>query len=99
MLESLSPREIRELKEAAARGDRWARVILSAFDDGEGRLRLGLDRARSDEEIARLAGLDPDRIPGACRRAARWCAEHGLHLMEFPGERHDGSLRYLMAVG
>ena len=99
MLESLSPREIRELNEAAARGDAWALVIRHAFDEGNGRLRLGLDRARDSDEIARLAGIRPDDVGAACERAARWCVEHGLHLMDFPDEGPGAELRYLMAVG
>ena len=99
MLEFFSPREVRELDEGVARGESWALVLRRAFDEGNGRLRLGLDRARGGDEIARLAGIRPDDVRAACERAARWCAGHGLHLMDFRDEAPGADLRYLMAVG
>lgn len=98
MLESLSPRECAELEKAASRGERWPAVIRQVFLDGA-RLVLGIERAASEERIAAVTGLDRRVVGDAVRAAARWCAEHGLHLLGFPGPEPDGAWRHFMAVG
>ena len=108
MIDLVSPREEAELNDSVRAGEDWARVITAAFLDGT-RLVLGWDAARTEPEIARAIGIgvpdvaDRDRLRAALRRAARWCAEHGLHLLDFEGEGPGadtmGPRRYFMAVG
>lgn len=94
MIEFLSPREEADLRRALAGGEGWARVIALRFADGA-RLRLGSDRSLSEREVGEPRAL--------IDRAARWCAEHGLHLMAYdeegPGADPIGERRYFMAVG
>ncbi len=117
MIDLVSPREEVELNDAVRAGEDWARVITAAFLDGT-RLVLGWDAARTEREIARAIGIggpdaegavaaigaaDRDRLRAALARAARWCAEHRLHLLDFegegPGAEPTGPRRYFMAVG
>ncbi|MGH9749478.1 MAG: hypothetical protein ACRD5D_05865 [Candidatus Polarisedimenticolia bacterium] len=98
MLDMLSPRERRDLAEAERRGEAWARVLARVFLEGP-RLRLGIDRAPSEAEVAAAAGLDGEQARGALRAAAAWCHARGLHLMEFGGIDDAGGRRWLMAVG
>ena len=98
MLDTLSPRERRELAEAERRGEAWARVLARVFLEGP-RLRLGIDRAPSEAEVAVAAGLDRTPARRALRDAAAWCHERGLHLMEFGETDGAGGRRWLMAVG
>jgi len=103
VIDLVSPREEAELNDSVRAGEDWARVITAAFLDGT-RLVLGWDAARTEPEIAAAIGAaDRDRLRAALRRAARWCAEHGLHLLDFEGEGPGadtiGPRRYFMAVG
>lgn len=95
MLEYLSPRECADLEAAAARGAAWPRV-MACFLDGA-RLLLGWDQARSDDEIARQAGLASGAAREAIDEASRWCVARKLHLLGWQEE--DGSRRHFMAVG
>ena len=95
MIEFLSPREYENLRLADTNGEEWARVIR-LFLDGP-RLLLGWDLARSDDEIARLAGLDDATARRAIDEAVRWSVEHRLHLLGW--QEPDGGWRYFMAVG
>ena len=95
MIEFLSPREDDDLRLAGTKGAAWARVIR-LFLDGP-RLLLGWDLARSDDEIARLAGLDDATVRRAIDEAVRWSVEHRLHLLGW--QEPDGGWRYFMAVG
>src|SRR5262245_50851264 len=92
VIDHLAPREVSEIEAARAAGEEWPRVIAS-FASGT-RLLLGWDRARAESGIGGRA---------ACERAARWCAEHGLHLLSFegegPGGEPVGERRWFMAVG
>jgi hypothetical protein len=113
VIDHLSPREIEDLDTAMAGGESWPHVVL-AFVHGT-RLALGWDRALPEAAIARLLAAAGATIAGtstvgaapsaqdACRRAARWCAEHGLHLLPFegsgPGEDPVGERVWFMAVG
>jgi hypothetical protein len=98
VLESLSPRECAELEAAAARGERWPRVITRLFVDGT-RLVLGIDSAVSEARIAAAAGIERSAVAGEVGRAARWAVAHGLHLLGFPGADPDVGLLHFMAVG
>ena len=111
MIDLVSPREEAELNDAVRAGEDWARIIVASFLDGP-RLVLGWDAARTEPEIAAAIGIsaaigtdagDRVRLREALRRAARWCAEHGLHLLDFEGEGPGadtiGPRRYFMAVG
>ena len=95
MIEFLSPRENDDLRLAETKGAGWARVIR-LFLDGP-RLLLGWDLARSDDEIARLAGLDDAEARRAIDAAVRWSVGHRLHLLGW--QEPDGGWRYFMAVG
>jgi len=95
VLDHLSPREEDEVGRAEEQGRGWARVIR-LFLDGS-RLLLGWDRARSDDEIARLARLDAGAARAAIEEAVRWSVEHRLHLLGW--QEPDGGWRYFMAVG
>jgi hypothetical protein len=95
VIEFLSPREHEDLRLAEAKEAGWARVIR-LFLDGP-RLLLGWDLARSDEEIARLVGLDETAARRAIEDAVRWSVEHRLHLLGW--QEPDGGWRYFMAVG
>ena len=94
MIEYLSPREYDDVARADTDGRGWARV-MRCFLDGP-RFRLGWDLARSEDEIARLAGLDAIAARGAIDEAVRWSVEHRLHLLGW--QEHD-DWRYFMAVG
>ena len=116
VIDHLSPREMQTLEEAAASGELWPRVLRRFFLDGT-RLVLGWDRARSEPEMlatmsedARAAGsaassrrLDRSVLRAALERAARFCTEHGLHLLSFegegPGTEPLGERRWFLAVG
>jgi hypothetical protein len=107
VIDHLSPREMETLEAAAASGEIWPETLRRFFLDGT-RLRLGWDEARGEEEMrASLAGdaAHPDRgaLRAALERAARFCAEHGLHFLSFegsgPGEEPLGERRWFMAVG
>ena len=98
MLDHLSPRERREILGAAAAGQAWARVIQSSFLEGT-RLLLGSERSRSESDIARAGGLDPETAREAIAVTARWCAGHGLHLLGYPGDDAAGGWHHFMAVG
>jgi hypothetical protein len=95
VIEFLSPREHDEVVRAEAQGQGWARVIR-VFLDGP-RLRLGWDLARSDGEIANLAGLEDSASRPAIEEAVRWSVGHRLHLLGW--QEQDGGWRYFMAVG
>lgn len=95
MLDYLSPRECADMEAEATKGAAWPRV-MACFLDGT-RLLLGWDRARSEEEIAGLAGIPPAAARGAIEEASRWCVAHKLHLLGWQEE--DGSRRHFMAVG
>jgi len=95
VIEFLSPREDEDLRHAETNGAEWARVIR-LFLDGP-RLLLGWDLARSDDEIARLAGLDDADARRAIDEAVRWSVGHRLHLLGW--QEPDGGWRYFMAVG
>jgi hypothetical protein len=108
VIDLVSPIEEAELNDAVRAGQDWARVLTAAFLDGT-RLVLGWDAARTEPEIAAAIGIGGPgddqraRLREALQRAARWCAEHGLHLLDFEGEGPGadtiGARRYFMAVG
>ncbi|MFQ5878168.1 MAG: hypothetical protein ACE5JH_10855 [Acidobacteriota bacterium] len=98
MIECLSPRELEELERACGEGRAWARVIRDAFLEGT-RLRLGLERARTEGSIAEVSGIDPEAVRPAVLEAARWCDGRGLHLMGFPAGGTGEEWQYLLAVG
>jgi len=98
MIDRLSPREIRSLEQSLARGDAWPRVILGCFVEGE-RLLLGIDRARTESEIAAAARLEPAAARAVIAEAARFCEAHGLHLLGFPEDDAGREWRHFMAVG
>ena len=95
MTEYLSPREYEDVVRAETNGRGWARVIR-CFLDGP-RLLLGWDLARSENEIARIAGLDAAAARGAIDEAVRWAVGHRLHLLAW--QEPDDGWRYFMAVG
>ena len=101
MIDHLSPREVEDLAAAAATGDALPAVI-GAFAEGT-RLRLGWDHAIDEAALGRAAGLAGEALAAVLKRASRWCATHGLHLMSFagagPGEEPLGDRRWFMAVG
>lgn len=98
------------LREASAAGAIWPHVLRRFFVDGT-RLVLGWDQAKSEPEmIAALAAdreepapIDRAGLRAALERAARFCTEHGLHLLSFegegPGEEPLGERRWFLAVG
>ncbi len=98
MIDHLSPRELQSLERTLARGEAWPRVILECFVDG-GRLRLGIDRARLESEIAAAVRLEPAVARAAIAEAARFCEAHGLHLLGFPADDAGRDWRHFMAVG
>ena len=95
MIEYLSPRECGDLAAVAAKGAAWPRV-MACFLDGA-RLLLGWDQARSEDAIARLAGIAPASVREAIEEASRWCVARKLHLLGWQEE--DGSRLHFMAVG
>jgi hypothetical protein len=95
MIEYLSPREYDDVARAETEGRGWPRVIR-CFLDGP-RLLLGWDLARSEDEIARLAGLDCAAARGAIEEAVRWAVGHRLHLLGW--QETDHGWRHFMAVG
>jgi hypothetical protein len=99
MIDHLSPRECAELEDAERRGLAWPRVIRGSFLRGT-RLLLGIDRARTEEDIARAGAIDAGAMRVAIEEAARWCGLRGLHLLGFPVEdAPHGERRHFMAVG
>jgi hypothetical protein len=95
VIEYLSPREYADMEAAGAKGAVWPRVI-ACFLDGA-RLLLGWDQARSEDEIARLAGIIATDAREAIEEASRWCVARKLHLLGWQEE--DGSRLHFMAVG
>lgn len=95
MIEYLSPREYADMEAAGAKGAAWPRV-MACFLDGA-RLLLGWDQARSEEDLARLAGIAPAAAREAIDEASRWCVARKLHLLGWQEE--DGSRLHFMAVG
>jgi hypothetical protein len=95
VIEYLSPRECADMEAAAAKGALWPRVMACFLDDA--RLLLGWDRARSEDEIARLAGIAPASVRESIDEASRWCVARKLHLLGWQEE--DGSQLHFMAVG
>jgi hypothetical protein len=91
----LSPREYADMEAAGAKGAAWPRV-MACFLDGA-RLLLGWDLARSEDAIARLAGIAPASVREAIDEASRWCVARKLHLLGWQEE--DGSRLHFMAVG
>src|SRR5438445_6258749 len=98
MIDRLSPRELQSLEQSLAQGDAWPRVILRCFVDGRW-LLLGIDRARSESEIAAAARLEPAAVRAAIAAAARFSEAHGLHLLGFPADDAGGEWQHFMAVG
>lgn len=102
MIDHLSPREMGTLDAARAAGEVWPAVLLRFFLDGS-RLLLGWDRARGEEEMRAVLGVDRGEVRAALEKAARFCTEHGLHFLSFegsgPGEEPLGERRWFMAVG
>jgi hypothetical protein len=82
MIEYLSPREVEGLSALLESGDAWPRLILEVFADSSARLRLGWDEARAESA---LLGIVAERgaLRASLERAARWCAEHGLHFLSY----------------
>jgi len=95
VIEYLSPREYADMEAAGAKGAVWPRVI-ACFLDGA-RLLLGWDQARSEDEIARLAGIIATNAREAIEEASRWCVARKLHLLGW--QKEDGSRLHFMAVG
>ena len=115
VIDHLSPREMETLEAAAASGESWPIVLRRFFVDGT-RFVLGWDQAWSEPEMLAALARDPagggrapsgaiDRagLRAALERAARFCTEHGLHLLSFegegPGEEPLGERRWFLAVG
>lgn len=117
MIDHLSPREMETLETARASGEAWPLVLRRFFLDGT-RLVLGWDRAKSEPEMLAALAVDREGAGGdvpkappidraglraALERAARFCTEHGLHLLSFegegPGEEPLGERRWFLAVG
>jgi hypothetical protein len=99
MIGHLSPRECDAIDRAARRGEPWARVLRAGFLEGA-RLRLGIDRARAEGELAAVAGtVGAEATRAAIAEAARWCVDHRLLLMGFAPDRPDGEWRHFLAVG
>ncbi len=101
MIDHLSPRERADLERAERQGLEWPRVIRGSFLRGT-RLLLGIDRARSESQIAEAGEIAPAAVRDAIAAAARWCDARGLHLLGFPEESAAGSApewRHVMAVG
>lgn len=113
MIDHLSPRECRDLEAGIGRGEAWPRILRDCFIQGS-RLLLGIDRSRSEDEIAEAAAIGRDEVRGAIKEAGLWCIAHGLHLLGFPPEDAErgaagpdgpqggapsGVWRYFMAVG
>ena len=99
MIDYLSPRECDEIDRAARGGAPWARVLRAGFLVGA-RLRLGIDRARDESDLAAAAGIaDAGAAVEASREEARWCVEHRLMLMGCAPDRPGDDRRHFMAVG
>lgn len=98
MIDHLSPRECDELERILRSGLDWPRVIRSCYLDGT-RLRLGSDLARSEKEIAAAAGIDPKAVRRVIADAARFCQEHGLHLLGYDAGDRAGGWHHFLAVG
>jgi len=101
MIEFLSPREVEELKTLQEAGESWPRLMLEVFSEAA-RLRLGWDEARGESALLGIVA-EHGALRAALERAARWCTEHGLHLLSFeeiePGEDAAAERRWFMAVG
>src|SRR5437899_5648848 len=113
MIDHLSPRECQDLETGIGRGEAWPRIIRDCFLQGS-RLLLGIDRSRSESEIAEAAAIGTDAVRGAIHEAGLWCVAHGLHLLGFPPDDSEiggagpdgpragapsGAWRYFMAGG
>jgi hypothetical protein len=81
MIEYLSPREVEELTALLEAGEAWPRLLLEVFSEAA-RLRLGWNEARGESA---LLGIVAERgaLRAALERAARWCSEHGIHLLSY----------------
>jgi len=95
MIDYLSPREAKNLQDAARSGATWPRVV-ACFLDGA-RLLLGWDHGLSEEEIARRAAIDRSDLRAAIDQAVRFCVERKLHLLGW--QEADETWTYFMAVG
>ncbi len=99
MLDYLSPRECDEIDRAARGGAPWARLLRAGFLEGA-RMRIGIDQARTESDLAAAAGTaDGETARAAIREASRWCVAHRLLLMGYAPDRPDGEWRHFMAVG
>jgi hypothetical protein len=119
VIDHLSPREMETLEAAAASGEAWPTVLRTFFVDGtrlvlgwdraksepEMLATLATDRDSARAIRAPSPGPPIDRagLRAALERAARFCTEHGLHLLSFegegPGEEPLGERRWFLAVG
>jgi hypothetical protein len=101
MIEYLSPREVEELTALLEAGEAWPRLLLEVFSEAA-RLRLGWNEARGESA---LLGIVAERgaLRAALERAARWCTEHGIHLLSYeetePAEGVAQERVWFMAVG
>jgi hypothetical protein len=101
MIEYLSPREVEELTALQEAGEAWPRLMLEVFSEAA-RLRLGWNEARGESALARIVA-QRRALRAALERAARWCTEHGLHLLSFEetelAEGVASDRLWFMAVG
>lgn len=101
MIEYLSPREVEELTALQEAGEAWPRLLLEIFSEAA-LLRLGWNERKGESA---LAGITADRgaLRAALERAARWCTEHGIHLLSYeetePAAGVAAERVWFMAVG
>jgi hypothetical protein len=81
MIEYLSPREVEELTALLEAGEAWPRLLLEVFSEAA-RLRLGWNEAKGESALAGIAA-GRGALRAALERAARWCSEHGIHLLSY----------------
>lgn len=101
MIEYLSPREVEELTALQEAGESWPRLLLDVFSESA-RLRLGWNERKGESALAGIAA-DRGALRAALERAARWCTEHGIHLLSYeetdPAEGVAPERVWFMAVG
>lgn len=101
MIEYLSPREVEELTALRDAGEAWPRLLLEIFSEAA-RLRLGWNERKGESALAGIAA-DRGALRAALERAARWCTEHGIHLLSYEETEPAAGIAqervWFMAVG